>query len=451
MPSGAERDDEIGLDVGDERPMASVPSPSSTSAVLVPRHRGPHRRRVWRGCAQLGVPQHRQLGRRPRRRVARAVFAQRRTHHHDAIAASGGTRPSDRRMPRRRDVPTHRAACAGAWRTFENDVLVARRRCARGGLVGGEHHAEFASAGNWGRWSCRDDVMRRPGSPYEWRIPCPFPDRSTAREGPEGGMATIAVIATPAGRDLPGCASSRTVLGLTLGVDHQGSARAMTNGPAEGASTAATAVPTATVHVALLGRFEVTVDGVRSPRATGRAAMAAALVKVLAMTPDRRLHREQIIDRLWPDESIDEAAPKLHKAAHFARRAVRCRTRWCCATTTSCSAPTPTRSSTWCGSRKLARRALVDEDVAAAREALATYGGELLPRTATKRGPRSVGSNFVSATSTCSVSTVVGKPLSRSIAAMSFRPSGHHATARGEWRPPRGVASVRAHGPRPAT
>ena len=50
---------------------------------------------------------------------------------------------------------------------------------------------------------------------------------------------------------------------------------------------------------------------------------AAALVKVLALAPGRRLHREQIIDLLWPDDTIDEAAPKLHKAAHFARRAHR--------------------------------------------------------------------------------------------------------------------------------
>jgi pimeloyl-ACP methyl ester carboxylesterase/DNA-binding SARP family transcriptional activator len=49
---------------------------------------------------------------------------------------------------------------------------------------------------------------------------------------------------------------------------------------------------------------------------------ASSLVKVLALTPDRRMHREQLIDRLWPDLSVDEAAPRLHKAAHYARKAV---------------------------------------------------------------------------------------------------------------------------------
>ena len=49
---------------------------------------------------------------------------------------------------------------------------------------------------------------------------------------------------------------------------------------------------------------------------------AAALVKVLALAPGRRLHREQLLDLVWPDDPLDEAVPKLHKAAHFARRAI---------------------------------------------------------------------------------------------------------------------------------
>ena len=76
------------------------------------------------------------------------------------------------------------------------------------------------------------------------------------------------------------------------------------------------------VDIALLGRFTVTVDGVPVADASWTRRHAAALVKVLAMAPGRRLHREQIIDLLWPDDTLDEAAPKLHKAAHFARRAL---------------------------------------------------------------------------------------------------------------------------------
>ncbi len=77
-----------------------------------------------------------------------------------------------------------------------------------------------------------------------------------------------------------------------------------------------------TIQITLLGRFAVTVDGVPVAESNWRRRHAAALVKVLAMAPGRRLHREQIIDLVWPDDTIDEAAPKLHKAAHFARRAI---------------------------------------------------------------------------------------------------------------------------------
>src|SRR5262245_16251306 len=76
------------------------------------------------------------------------------------------------------------------------------------------------------------------------------------------------------------------------------------------------------VAVSLLGGFEVTGDGTTTHEACGRRRTAASLVKVLALAPGHRLHREQVIDLLWPDESPAEAAPKLHKAAHYARRAV---------------------------------------------------------------------------------------------------------------------------------
>jgi DNA-binding SARP family transcriptional activator len=77
-----------------------------------------------------------------------------------------------------------------------------------------------------------------------------------------------------------------------------------------------------TVHITLLGRFAMTVDDATVADSHWARRHAAALVKVLAMAPGRRLHREQILDLLWPDDTIEEAAPKLHKAAHFARRAI---------------------------------------------------------------------------------------------------------------------------------
>jgi DNA-binding SARP family transcriptional activator len=74
------------------------------------------------------------------------------------------------------------------------------------------------------------------------------------------------------------------------------------------------------VEIDLLGGFAVRVDGRPIPAGDWRRRKAASLVKLLALAPRRTLHREQVIDALWPDTAIDDAGPRLHKAAHFARR-----------------------------------------------------------------------------------------------------------------------------------
>jgi DNA-binding SARP family transcriptional activator len=51
-----------------------------------------------------------------------------------------------------------------------------------------------------------------------------------------------------------------------------------------------------------------------------RREKAAALVKRLALSPGRRLHREQALDLLWPDLDPEAAGANLRKAVHFARR-----------------------------------------------------------------------------------------------------------------------------------
>jgi DNA-binding SARP family transcriptional activator len=47
---------------------------------------------------------------------------------------------------------------------------------------------------------------------------------------------------------------------------------------------------------------------------------AKSLVKLLALAPHHRLHREHIIDRLWPDRGPKDGANNLHKALYVARR-----------------------------------------------------------------------------------------------------------------------------------
>ena len=79
---------------------------------------------------------------------------------------------------------------------------------------------------------------------------------------------------------------------------------------------------TPTVTMTLLGDFSVEVDGTPVPATAWSRRNAAALVKLLALTPGRRLHRERVIDALWPELTLDEASPRLHKAAYFARKAL---------------------------------------------------------------------------------------------------------------------------------
>ena len=55
------------------------------------------------------------------------------------------------------------------------------------------------------------------------------------------------------------------------------------------------------VEIDLLGGFAVRIDGRAVPAAEWRRRQAAALVKLLALAPRRTLHREQVIDALWPD------------------------------------------------------------------------------------------------------------------------------------------------------
>src|SRR6185312_12420455 len=51
-----------------------------------------------------------------------------------------------------------------------------------------------------------------------------------------------------------------------------------------------------------------------------RSRKAAHLVKMLALAPDHALHREQILEMLWPDSDPAAAANNLRQTLHVARR-----------------------------------------------------------------------------------------------------------------------------------
>ena len=75
----------------------------------------------------------------------------------------------------------------------------------------------------------------------------------------------------------------------------------------------------AEVHVALLGGFSVTVNGQPVPD-HWRLRKAKTLVKLLALTPRHRLHRDVVSDTLWPDTQPQMAANNLHQIMHTIRR-----------------------------------------------------------------------------------------------------------------------------------
>jgi DNA-binding SARP family transcriptional activator/class 3 adenylate cyclase len=72
----------------------------------------------------------------------------------------------------------------------------------------------------------------------------------------------------------------------------------------------------------LLGGFRAEVGGQPVPERRWHRRKACSLVKLLALAPRHRLHREQLMDILWPDLRPDAAGANLRKAVHFARQVI---------------------------------------------------------------------------------------------------------------------------------
>jgi DNA-binding SARP family transcriptional activator len=78
----------------------------------------------------------------------------------------------------------------------------------------------------------------------------------------------------------------------------------------------------ASVEIQLLGRFVVMVEGRTVPASAWRHRRAAGLVKLLALASGHRVHREQMIEALWPHLPPVGGERNLHKAIHLARRGI---------------------------------------------------------------------------------------------------------------------------------
>lgn len=73
------------------------------------------------------------------------------------------------------------------------------------------------------------------------------------------------------------------------------------------------------VQIRLLGTFEISMGDRTITSDAWRLQKSAALVKLLALAPGHRLHRDQVLDLLWPDLEPGAAANNLHYSLHVTR------------------------------------------------------------------------------------------------------------------------------------
>src|SRR5690349_9944344 len=76
------------------------------------------------------------------------------------------------------------------------------------------------------------------------------------------------------------------------------------------------------VEIQVLGGFQVAVDGTLIVADAWKRERGAALVKLLALNPQHRLHREQAMEAFWPELDPEAAGANLRKAVHFARKSL---------------------------------------------------------------------------------------------------------------------------------
>jgi DNA-binding SARP family transcriptional activator len=132
-------------------------------------------------------------------------------------------------------------------------------------------------------------------------------------------------------------------------------------------------------RIQLLGGFGVVVDRAPVPEDRWSRRQVATFVKLLALAPGRRLHREQVIDALWPGVSVADAGPRLHKVAHYARRALDDDAAVLLRNETVALLPDRDVEVDVAVFRELARVGQASHDRSDLTDAVAAYAGPLLP------------------------------------------------------------------------
>jgi len=134
------------------------------------------------------------------------------------------------------------------------------------------------------------------------------------------------------------------------------------------------------ISIHMLGGFRVACDGETLIDAGWRPAKAAAIVKLLALQPEHTLHRDQLIDLLWPDADAEAGSSSFYKNLHHLRGALRGNgASDLVALHRGAVSLAPGAAIDVTTFRDLGARALATGDVAIFEQALAASGGELLP------------------------------------------------------------------------
>ena len=74
--------------------------------------------------------------------------------------------------------------------------------------------------------------------------------------------------------------------------------------------------------IRLLGVFQVAVRGQAVKDAQWTRPQARTLLKLLALEPTQQMHRQRLIELMWPTVDPESGAANLHKIIHMARRAL---------------------------------------------------------------------------------------------------------------------------------
>lgn len=139
------------------------------------------------------------------------------------------------------------------------------------------------------------------------------------------------------------------------------------------------------LQVRLLGGFGVERAGAPGQVSDWRRRSAKTLTKLLAAHPSHALHREQILDILWPRADVESALNSFGKALHAARHAFEPELPWrqnsAYLRLEDAMLILDTEHVVIDADRfeRLAEDALRRGDISAFQSALAAYGGELLP------------------------------------------------------------------------